>query len=714
MQPDLVATDQPAVAKENPNLTFLREHQGDCRIIALQGGARSGKTYSALQFLVSLAYYYSGLLITVVRSGMPALRATALRDFKDIMMSAGLYDEQNESKPSGSYEYHYNGNVTEFFSVDNQQKLRGRKRHILYINEANELTLDQFRQLMLRTEGLVIIDYNPSEPESYIYDQILPRSDCRMLITTYKDNPHLPPAIIEEIELLLDADEEYWRVFGLGQRGNVSGIIYSHYKVLEANLWPTRGEKAYGLDFGFSAPSALIETTFFDEAIYAKQLLYKRKLTNTALIEEMKKLPIDREATIWCDEAEPDRIEELKNAGFNAIKADKPIRAGIDAIRRRPLFIHESGKEMLTEVKGYRYKKNPATGENAEEPIGIGDHCFLPTQPVLTSEGKRPISSIKAGDLVWTRAGWKPVLRSWQTSRNQRVFLYEVSCSIGKFSVSCTANHKLLTQDGWKAISDLGIGDTIWVNSALTETTTISTRGSGIILGMIGACIGTFGSIITDRFRTGIISIIKTAIRTTTRSKICNCAKEVSTSPNTLRSTIDKIRCVLKKIWMPFVRLPKNGTLPKKADSGIVSTPNAWGSEIQTCLSETVVNVESPSSLPAIKMSFVLPNARQSGDGTPESITNLEAVPLVAKPSLLIDSPKPQLVPSRVQRVSVGNLGKHDVYDLHVADCHEFVAGGILVHNCMDAMRYAVYNYYKQPQGAVQASRPQGKKPMSL
>lgn len=393
MQPAPVVTNTGGPLEAvNPNLAFLTEHQADARIIALQGGARSGKTYSALQFLISLAHYYRGLTISTVRGGMPALRATALRDFKDIMTGIGIYDERNERKPSGYYEYQYNGNTLEFFSADNQQKLRGRKRHILYINEANELSLEQFRQLLLRTEGLVIIDYNPSDPESYIYDHVLTRSDCRMIITTYKDNPHLPQAIVEEIEMLLDSDEEYWRVFGLGQRGNVTGIVYSHYKILEDALWPKPGQgaKAYGLDFGYSAPTALVETTFLDEAVYAKQLLYRRKLTNTALIAEMKRLPIDHAATIYADAAEPDRIEELQNAGFNVVAADKTIRAGIDSIRSRKFYIHEESREMITEVKGYRYKKNPVTGDNTEEPVAIADHDMDATRYAVFNYYKKP------------------------------------------------------------------------------------------------------------------------------------------------------------------------------------------------------------------------------------------------------------------------------------------------------------------------------------
>lgn len=374
--PIIVEPYEPVDDPQNPNLVFLIDHQAD-RIVALQGGARSGKTYSALQFLIGLAFYYSGLVISIVRESFPVLRGTVLKDFKDILMDAGLYDEENEAKPNGYYEYTLNGNTFEFFSADNQQKLRGRKRHILYINEANELTLYKFRQLLMRTEGLCVIDYNPSEPESYIYDHVLTRNDCHLLITTYKDNPHLPQAIVEEIELLMDTDEEYWKVFGLGMRGNVSGIIYSHYKVLGDAEWPYgKGVRLYGLDFGYSNPSALIEIIIYDNAVYARQIIYRRKLTNTALIALCNELGISKTDDMWCDSAEPDRIKEFNDAGYNAKAADKTIKAGLDSVRAHPLNIHEGSHETLTEVKGYRYKKNAITQENTEEPVAIADHAM--------------------------------------------------------------------------------------------------------------------------------------------------------------------------------------------------------------------------------------------------------------------------------------------------------------------------------------------------
>ncbi len=316
----------------NPNLTFLWESVPKNRVSCLQGGARSGKTTAALQYFIDYADTYSGNVISIVRNTFPSLRATALRDFIDLMEETGLYDPNNESKPSGYYEYEHEGNLFEFFSVDNEAKVRGRKRDILYYNEANEGNLETFRQLALRTSGRIILDFNPSDADGYVREHIQSRPDTETCITTYLDNPFLSLEQIAEIELLKLADPEYYAVFGLGQYGRLAGQILGHYKVCYQYQMPIGHKKIYGLDFGYSA------------------------------------------AIIYADSAEPDRIQEFKDAGFiNIQPANKSWKPGIDMLRSKPLYVCEDSKDAIREVKGYRYKTG-AGGITLEEPVPSPDH----------------------------------------------------------------------------------------------------------------------------------------------------------------------------------------------------------------------------------------------------------------------------------------------------------------------------------------------------
>ena len=128
-------------------------------------------------------------IITICRKTFPSLRATVMRDFLDILKSYSLYSENNHNKSNS--EYYLNNNTIEFISLDQPAKIRGRKRNLLFINEANEIDWESWQQLIFRTEGKIVIDYNPSESTHWIYDKVLVRDDVIFYKTTYKDNPFI-------------------------------------------------------------------------------------------------------------------------------------------------------------------------------------------------------------------------------------------------------------------------------------------------------------------------------------------------------------------------------------------------------------------------------------------------------------------------------------------------------------------------------------------
>ena len=383
------AIQNNSIPKVNPNLSFIEDNISRYKLFALQGGTRSGKTYSALQFLIRTAYKYKGLTISICRESLPILRATAMRDFIDIMSQSNLYSAYDHNKTLN--EYYFNGNCFEFFGLDEEQKLRGRKRHILFINEANEISYDKFQQLLFRTSGKIILDYNPSMNESWIYDKVLPRPDCATIITTFKDNPHLEAEIIKEIELTQETDENTWRIYGLGQRGFSGTLIYPTYELIDDI--PGDWKRIYGLDFGYNAPTALVEVGWKEKLLVAKERLYQRHMTNGDLILWLKNNNISRKAEIYADAAEPDRIEEIYRAGFNCKAAKKDIIAGIDAVKSYKLLITKDSKNILNEQKTYKYKIDK-NGKILEDPVDFNDHAMDAMRyPVFTHlNAKRIIS----------------------------------------------------------------------------------------------------------------------------------------------------------------------------------------------------------------------------------------------------------------------------------------------------------------------------------
>jgi phage terminase large subunit len=342
--------------KVNPNLLFLRENWRKKRILILQGGTRSGKTYSAIQFLIEFSKMFenAGMVITICRATFPSLRASVYRDFIDILNSYDYYFEENHNKTEHTYLLY--GNLFEFISIDQPQKVRSRKRDVMYACEVNEFDVEKWRQLMFRTSGFVMADFNPSDPQHFIYDE-QERDDAATLITTYKDNPFLTAAQITEIERLKDIDEEAWAVFGLGERAKGrKGQIFQHFK--EIDSMPEMDGAVYGLDFGYSSdPTAMVKVITHNGKMYIEEVLYTKALTNDDIFYLIREKV--GQSMIYADSAEPKSIEQLRRLGLNvreAVKGQGSINNGIDRIKSMEVFVTKSSRNIWNEQLWYRWK----------------------------------------------------------------------------------------------------------------------------------------------------------------------------------------------------------------------------------------------------------------------------------------------------------------------------------------------------------------------
>ena len=339
----------------NPNLTFLREQISNKRIISLCGSSRSGKTYSALMFLIELCCQYKGLTISICRATLPALKSTAMKDFFDILQENSMYSENEHNKTDHTYNLY--GNTIEFFSLDQPAKIRGRKRDILYINEViPEVKLEHWRQLLLRTTGKVICDYNPSEPESWYYEQVLSREDCIELVTTYKDNPHLNADTVAEIERYQITDPDYFRVFGQGLRGvSRVGQIFTHIQYCD--VMP-QGRYFYGMDFGkTNHPTAIVRLHYNNGTLWCDELAYQSALTDNDIIGILKQNGVGQ-SPIIADGAESLMIEQIKKAGFNIKGANKSpgsVSTGIGRIKSMNVFLTNRSVNGKRETQWYSW-----------------------------------------------------------------------------------------------------------------------------------------------------------------------------------------------------------------------------------------------------------------------------------------------------------------------------------------------------------------------
>lgn len=345
------------------------------RITIEQGGSRSGKTYNILMWLI---FAYSdrnnGKTITICRKTFPALRASSMRDFFDILKKYDLYKEANHNKSNS--EYLLNNNLFEFISLDQPQKVRGRKRDMLYINEANELYFEDWQQLILRTTDKAILDYNPSDEFHFIYEKIKPRDDAEFFITTYKDNPFLDIETVNEIERLRFVDENYWKIYGLGQVGSSQALIF---RINECNSIPAEAKfLSFGMDFGFTNdPTTLVAIYQQGDNIYLKELLYQTGLTNRDIDEKLRFHSVERKE-IFADSAEPKSIEELYRMGWNvkpATKGQGSVNIGIDMMKRYELYVTKDSVNMIKEFRNYKWQEDK-NGNVLNTPVDMFNHTI--------------------------------------------------------------------------------------------------------------------------------------------------------------------------------------------------------------------------------------------------------------------------------------------------------------------------------------------------
>ena len=370
------------------NVVFEHLVNSEKRIIIEQGGTRSGKTYNILMWLLfKYCMENRGKIITITRKHGPALRGSSMRDFFEILQNYDLYSEDAHSKSVN--EYYFMGNTIEFVSLDEPQKIRGRKRDLLFINEGNELSWEDFFQLNIRTNDRIILDFNPSDEFHWIYDRVIPREDCDFYQTTYLDNPFLNSNLVEEIERLKDTDENYWQIYGLGERGQSKSLIYKYHTC--ETIPDTAKIVAMGLDFGFSNdPTSLVATYVDGVNMYVHELLYKTGLTNQDISTELKKLNLDSRDEIWADSAEPKSIEELHRMGWNVKPTFKgAINIGIDMVRRYKLIVTKSSINTIKELRNYKYIEDK-NGQITNKPFDAYNHALDALRYSIVNRLTRP------------------------------------------------------------------------------------------------------------------------------------------------------------------------------------------------------------------------------------------------------------------------------------------------------------------------------------
>ena len=379
--------------------TALRKiRQMKSRVKVIQGGTSASKTFSILAILIDRAIKTPNLEISVVAESIPHLRRGANKDFLKIMKETGRYIPTHYNKTLLRYEFS-NGSYMEFFSVDDETKLRGARRNILYLNEANNINYDAYMQLEIRTDGEIYLDFNPTS-NFWAHTEVLTKDNSQHLILTYKDNEALSQDIIDSLELNRQraATSTYWenwcRVYLDGQVGQIEGTIFNDYLVIDRIPDDAR-ILCYGLDFGFSEdPVALVAIYKYDTNLIIDEVIYRKGVLNSELSNLMKQNQVTGE--IFADSAEPKSIAELKRYGHQVKPVEKgrdSVKFGIQLIQEYKLLVTKQSTNILEELSKYMWKRNRDGGYDPE-PIDMYNHAMDAMRyGIMMKLGKRKESS---------------------------------------------------------------------------------------------------------------------------------------------------------------------------------------------------------------------------------------------------------------------------------------------------------------------------------
>jgi phage terminase large subunit len=326
------------------------------RFIINVGGSRSSKTYSLCQLLIIHCLNNPKTIVSIVRKTFPTLRATVMRDMITILREMNIYQENAHNKTENIYNFE-NGSYIQFFSCDDEQKLRGRQHDIVWANEANELDFEDFQQLNMRTTGKMIFDFNPSDLFSWL-NTLLERDNAVKIHSTYKDNPFLNQNQINEIEALKDVDENYYKIYALGLPATAKSTIFTHWKVIDVIPEKAINNYKIGIDFGYTHPTSVVKVYQFENEFYIEQLLMESKLTAQDLVIKLNEIGVKKDDEIYADSARPEIIEDIKKVGYNIKGANKNVKEGIDYMKSNKLFILNTSIDLIKEFKMYKYKTN--------------------------------------------------------------------------------------------------------------------------------------------------------------------------------------------------------------------------------------------------------------------------------------------------------------------------------------------------------------------
>ena len=345
------------------------------------GGAGSGKSTSLAQFfLLEKLYKEHNIRILITRKTRPALKKSCWLLMNDLLTK---YDLPGHIINKTDLIITVGNNQAFFTSLDDVEKIKSfEKINYIWCEEATENSKDDFIQLGLRCRGAnpngtnkLYFSFNPIDEQSFLKEKVEnPDKNTAVNHSTYLDNRFVEQDYIDVLTGLENEDITYYKIYNKGIWASPENIIYKNWDTVEE--FPENcDEIGYGLDFGYNHPTVLMKIGMRDNEVYEEELLYQTKLTNTDLIEKLKLLIPNKNKAIIGDCSEPQRIQEIANAGFNIFPCTKgkdSVKIGIDRVKRFKIHITKGSVNHIKEKQGYKWKQDK-NGNVLDEPVKFKD-----------------------------------------------------------------------------------------------------------------------------------------------------------------------------------------------------------------------------------------------------------------------------------------------------------------------------------------------------
>lgn len=358
---------------------ILEAYRAGMRRILLQGGTSSSKTWSVLQALILIAKYSAApLLISVVSESMPHLRKGAIRDFFKILNET---EDNNPNWSKTTFTYTMGLSLIEFFGADDPSKVRGPRRDILFINEGNNIPWETARGLDIRTSKFTIVDWNPVG-QFWAHEFWMNSPENAYSRSTYLDaRDVLAPEVVANIESNKDKDPNWWTIYGLGEMGKVTDLVYPNFE--QVDVLPA-GAVFYGLDFGFMVdPTALVANVLIGDKLYSQELIYSLGMDNQQIARQMDLLKVPHNSQGWADPDEEKSIVEIQRAGYTGmqpgVKGKGSVEYAQQKVNQLYQFWTKDSLNAIKEQRNFRYiRRRDSTGHEylSDDTTHQWSHCM--------------------------------------------------------------------------------------------------------------------------------------------------------------------------------------------------------------------------------------------------------------------------------------------------------------------------------------------------